>query len=158
MTSSNIWLKAIAALFILAFAGISCGDDGPDLSSDELIQQYLTANNITAEKTASGLYYVIDEPGTSEMPTRSSTVTVHYHGYLLNGDVFDSSVDRGEPLEISLRSVIAGWTEGIPLFGKGGKGALYIPSQLGYGSQGTSSGSIPPNTPIAFDIELIDFK
>ncbi len=118
--------------------------------------QYLTQNNITAQKTASGLYYVIETPGSAERPTASSIVTVDYQGYLLNGDIFDSSFSRGQPLEISLSQVIAGWTEGIALFGRGGKGSLYIPSSLAYGTRG--SGPIGANTPIAFDIELKDFR
>jgi FKBP-type peptidyl-prolyl cis-trans isomerase len=94
--------------------------------------------------------------GSDTMPTATQTVTVHYHGYLLDGTVFDSSIDRGAPATFSLTSVIPGWTEGIPYFGIGGTGKLLVPSQLAYSSQGTNTGSIPPYTPIAFDIELLD--
>ena len=137
----------------------SCGNDEPIVQrpSEELIQEYLTANDITAQRTDSGIFYVIENAGGTEKPTATSVVIVDYHGYLLNGDVFDSSVDRGEPLQISLAQVIPGWTEGIQLFGKEGKGTLYIPSQLAYGTRGAGD-DIPPNTPIAFDIELHDFR
>ena len=128
----------------------SCGDDA---NSEQDLLDYLAENNINAQSTTTGLYYVIDEPGVDPKPTSSSNVTVHYHGYLLNGTVFDSSVDRGTPLTISLTQVIAGWREGIPLFGTGGSGTLYIPASLGYGNTGT--GSIPPNAALVFEIELV---
>jgi len=139
----------------------SCGgdDDSPqsNLSGEEQLQQFFTANNITPQQTPSGLYFVIDEMGDESIrPTSSSTVLIDYHGYFLNGDVFDSSVDRGTPLEISLLRVIEGWREGVPLFGQGGSGSLYIPASLAYGSRG--QGTIPPNTPIAFDIELLGVR
>jgi len=133
----------------------SCGgedDENSGLSSEELLQQYFTDNNINPQQTDSGLYYVIDNPGSQDRPTRSSRVTVNYRGYFLNGDEFDS----GMPATFSLREVIAGWTEGIPLFGRGGGGSLFIPSNLAYGSRGR--GNIPGNTPLIFDIELIDFQ
>lgn len=143
--------------FLIAMSSImtitSCGnDDSPDVTIEEYIEQ----NNLNATMTASGLYYVIDEPGSAERPSATSNVLVHYRGFLLDGSQFDSSFDRGQPIDISLQQVIQGWTEGIQLFGRGGKGLLLIPARLGYGSRG--SGSIPPNAPIAFEIELIDFS
>ncbi len=147
----------LASCTLVTFS--SCGgDEDPGPANEELLQQFFSENNISPQKTASGLYYVIDIPGNDTMPTRSSTVVVHYEGFFLNGEIFDSSIERGAPAEFSLRAVIPGWTEGIPLFGKGGKGSLYVPSQLGYGTAGSSSGIIPPDTPIAFNIELIDIK
>ncbi len=124
--------------------------------NDDLITDYATQNNLNVERTSDGLYYVIEEPGDGDNPASSSTVTVDYKGYFLNGTQFDSSYDRGEALTISLGGVIEGWTLGIPLFAPGGKGTLLIPSYLAYGAQG--SGSIPGNYPIAFDIELISFQ
>ncbi|MCL4116374.1 UNVERIFIED_CONTAM: hypothetical protein GTU68_026975 [Idotea baltica] len=118
--------------------------------------EFFEKNNITPQQTASGLYYVIDEPGSAEKPTSTSTVVVHYKGYFLDGGQFDSSYDRGEPSAFGLNQVIQGWTEGIPLFGRGGKGSLYMTSTLGYGGRGNSS--IDGFTPLAFDIELIDFQ
>lgn len=131
----------------------SCGGD--DLPEDQQLMEFFEKNNITPQMTASGLFYVIDEPGGSEKPTAQTAVTVHYRGYFLDGDEFDSSYNRGEPSTFGLNQVISGWTEGLQLFGRGGKGSLYLPSNLAYGSRGNSS--IPGFTPIAFDIELIDF-
>ena len=142
--------KFLVVLSAFLFLIVSCGED---LTNEELIEEFLTVNNITAERTSSGLYYVITDPGVDPKPGSNSNVTVHYHGYLLTGEVFDSSINRGEPITIGLNQVIAGWREGIPLFGTGGTGTLYIPASLAYGSRG--SGGIPPNTPIAFDVELI---
>lgn len=156
-TIKNYITFAIVACSTLLFT--SCGNDEPVpvRPSEELIQEYLTANNITAQRTDSGLYYVIERPGSAEKPSASSTVIIDYKGYRLDGKVFDSSIDRGEPLQISLSRVIPGWTEGIQLFGREGKGMLFIPSQLAYGTRG-AGGDIPPNTPIAFDVELYDFR
>ncbi len=138
-----------ATLFLSA-----CGDnEGPGGTSEEQLQAYFTENNISPEQTASGLYYVIDNPGGSEKPTPTSTVTVIYRGYFLDGGDFDSS--NNAPITFSLRRVIRGWQEGIPLFGRGGSGTLYIPFELAYGSVG--QGDIPGNTAIAFDIEVLDF-
>lgn len=154
----------VFCVLITGFLFVSCGGDeetDPEevaMNDELLLQAYFTSNNINPQKTASGLYYVIDEPGTSDRPTRSSQVTVNYRGYFLNDEEFDSSFSRGEPSTFSLRGVIPGWTEGIPLFGIGGKGSLYIPSRLGYGPDGSASGIIQGDTPIAFDIELISFQ
>lgn len=143
----------LSLLVAAALTMSSCGgDEGPGGSSEDQLQAFFTANNITPEKTGSGLYYVIDQPGSAEKPTPTSTVTVFYKGYFLDGEQFDGS---DNPVTFSLRNVIRGWQEGIPLFGRGGSGSLYIPYELAYGSNG--QGSIPGNTAIAFDIEIVDF-
>ena len=114
-------------LFSLIFGSLiimSCGNEDAGPSNEELLQQFFTENNINPERTSTGLYYVIDVPGDSIMPTSTSTVVIDYHGYFLDGRVFDSSVDRGMPLEISLNNVISGWRQGVPLFGQGGSGSL----------------------------------
>jgi FKBP-type peptidyl-prolyl cis-trans isomerase FkpA len=131
--------------------------DGQTKKDQALITKYLADNNIKAEKTASGLWYVITTKGNGESPTVASTVKTHYKGTLLDGKVFDSSYDRNQPLEFPLGQVIAGWQEAIPMLSKGGKGTFFIPSALGYGTRG-AGGVIPPNAVLIFEVELLDFK
>ncbi len=121
----------------------------------QAIEQYLADNNLTAtwDSTIS-LYYYIEEPGTGGNPDLTDTVTVKYRGYLLNGQVFDETRDN-QTATFPLAGLIQGWQLGIPLLEKGGIGTFYLPSAVAYGRFG--SGSIPPNTPIIFDIELVDF-
>jgi len=104
----------------------------------------------------SGLRYEVVQPGTGAYPKATDTVKVHYTGTLLNGTVFDSSVQRKEPVEFALNQVIAGWTEGLQKINQGGKIRLYIPSQLAYGDNGNQS--IPPGATLVFDVELLDVK
>ena len=106
--------------------------------------------------TASGLQYMVLRPGSGAHPTPSSTVRVNYEGKLLDGRVFDSSYQRGQPAEFPLTGVIAGWTEGIPLMAKGSKYRFWIPSELAYGERGMPQGGIPPNSTLSFDVELLD--
>lgn len=119
--------------------------------NEKSILKYIEENNLTASKTDSGLYYVINNEGTGTRPTSSSNVTVSYKGYFLNGTVFDQSGSDGA--SFGLNNVIAGWTEGIPYFKEGGDGILLVPYTLGYGEYG--SGSIPGFTVLAFDVKLI---
>lgn len=121
----------------------------------EVIEQFLSDNNLTAQRTADDLFYIIEEEGNGEFPVLSDNVTVDYHGYFTNNTVFDSSVDRGSPSMFPLTGVIRGWRDGIPLFSKGGKGKLILPSHLAYGESGTNG--IPGNTVLVFDVHLIDF-
>jgi FKBP-type peptidyl-prolyl cis-trans isomerase len=104
----------------------------------------------------SGLMYQIETPGTGPAPKPEETVKVHYTGKLVNGTVFDSSVERGEPVEFQLNEVIPGWTEGLQKISKGGKIKLYIPPQLAYGDEGRER--IPPASTLVFDVELLDIK
>ena len=104
--------------------------------------------------TESGLQFEVLATGEGEKPTAESTVRTHYHGTFINGDVFDSSVDRGQPAEFPVGGVIPGWTEALQLMTEGSKYRLYIPYQLAYGEQG-SQGAIPPYSALVFDVELL---
>lgn len=103
------------------------------------------------------LYYEILKEGSGEYPKATDTVKVHYTGTLVDGTVFDSSVERGEPIEFPLNGVIKGWTEGVQKINKGGKIKLYIPYQLAYGEEGRPP-TIPPASALVFEVELLDFK
>lgn len=130
---------------------------------DKLITEYLKTNNITAQKTESGIYYTVTKPGSGNNATNGQTVKVMYTGKLLNGTVFDSNIDpkfqHPEPLEFPLGkgNVIRGWDEGIALLNKGAKATLFIPSTLAYGQQSPNP-NIPNNSVLVFDVELLDFK
>ena len=119
---------------------------------------YFSEKGITDfKKTESGLFYTIEKQGKQDIEA-GDKVKVHYEGTLLEtGEKFDASYDRGEPFEfpVGMRQVIAGWDEGIPLIGRGGKGTLYIPSNLGYGAQG-AGGAIPPNAMLVFKVEVME--
>ena len=105
--------------------------------------------------TSSGLQYEVITEGTGEKPVTSSTVKVHYEGFLINGKKFDSSRDRGEPAQFPLNGVIRGWTEGVALMPVGSRYKLYIPYPLGYGEQG-SGDAIPGGSVLIFDVELLE--
>ena len=147
----HITYTAILLLFVVF---TSCNKDDDLTQSEQLvldiekIENYLKEHNLSAEKTESGLYYIITEPGSGARPNSNSTVKVNYTGRLLDGSQFDSNTAT-----FSLAQVIQGWREGIPLFKKGGKGKLFIPSYIGYGVSG--SNSIPSNSVLMFDIHLI---
>ena len=119
-------------------------------------EQFLSENGKkeNVKTTASGLQYVVEKEGTGAQPTAEDVVTVHYTGKLLNGQVFDSSVNRGEPATFPLNRVIPGWTEGVQLMKEGAKYTFFIPSDLAYGPQGVP-GAIPPHSTLIFDVELI---
>jgi len=104
--------------------------------------------------TDSGLQYEVLATGEGEKPTAASTVRTHYHGSFISGDVFDSSVDRGQPAEFPVSGVIPGWTEALQLMTEGSKWRLYVPYGLAYGEQG-SQGAIPPYSTLIFDVELL---
>lgn len=116
------------------------------------------ATNATKEGvtvTASGLQYEVLHSGEGPQPEASSTVKTHYRGTLIDGSVFDSSYDRGNPAEFPVRGVIAGWTEALQLMTVGSKWRLYIPHHLAYGERG-AGGKIGPYSALIFDIELLD--
>jgi FKBP-type peptidyl-prolyl cis-trans isomerase FklB len=105
--------------------------------------------------TPSGLQYKILTPGEGEFPGPQDQVRVHYHGTFIDGRVFDSSIDRGEPIVFGVDQVISGWTEGLQLMQPGARWMLYIPSELAYGEQG-AGGVIGPNQALIFEVELIE--
>ena len=104
--------------------------------------------------TASGLQYRVITEGSGDKPVASSKVKVHYTGKLLDGTVFDSSVQRGEPIDFALNQVIPGWTEGVQLMTPGSKYEFYIPSDLAYGDRGAGN-AIPPGAALIFEVELL---
>ena len=122
----------------------------------ELAAKFL-ADNKQAEgviETASGLQYQVLRAGEGDVhPKTSSKVKVHYHGTLLDGTIFDSSVERNQPISFGLKQVIKGWTEGLQLMTVGEKTRLFIPAELGYGN--SAAGKIPPGSLLIFDVELL---
>lgn len=122
-------------------------------------EAFLTNNATRPEVkvTDSGLQYEVLKAGTGASPTAAETVEVHYHGTLLDGSVFDSSVERGETIEFPLNRVIPGWTEGVQLMKEGAKYRFFIPHDLAYGPRG-SAPKIPPYAALVFDIELFKVK
>ena len=148
MKNLNYLLSLTLVILIL-----SCTKNKDYTQIDEdIIQEYIADHNLDAVATGSGLYYVIETTGNGVFPDLSSVVTVAYTGKLTDGSVFDQSSSAG--ISFPLTNVIEGWQEGIPLFSEGGTGKLLIPSALGYGSN--AIGSIPANSVLIFDIELLD--
>lgn len=147
--------KFIAFSLLLVIA-IACKkenvtDYGP--IDKKIIEDYLAEKGVTnAQSTSSGLYYIIQKPGGDVHPTIASSITFNYQGYLTDGTLFDSS-PTGKPFTSALSNLVAGWQEGLPLIGVGGKITLLCPSALGYGS--TAAGVIPANSVILFNIELV---
>lgn len=119
------------------------------------------AENKTKEgviTTPSGLQYKVIKMGTGKKPVSGSTVTVHYTGKLIDGKVFDSSVERKQPATFNTQQVIPGWQEAVLLMPKGSKFQLYIPANLAYGDRGAGNGLIPGGSALIFDVELLDVK
>lgn len=136
-------------------------NDYPDETAKAAKQlaDYLSKNNIVATPSASGLYYVMTEPGNGEKPEVGKPVTMHYTGKLLDGTVFDSSVERDQPFQfiLGVGQVIPGWDEGVQLMSKGEKGVLYLPYYLAYGER-QAGDKIVPFSNLMFEVELIDFE
>lgn len=121
-------------------------------------QQAVFVDTTGYTTTASGLKYKVVKEGTGAMPKAEDTVEVHYTGKLLDGTVFDSSVERGETISFPLNGVIKGWTEGLQLMKEGAKYEFIIPPYLAYGERGTPGGPIGPNATLYFEVELFKVK
>jgi FKBP-type peptidyl-prolyl cis-trans isomerase FkpA len=143
------FLSLFSSLFIFNTCNKNVDSNQLD---EEIILQYISDNNLNAEPTGSGLYYVVNNTGNGDIPDINSVVTVAYKGTLIDGTIFDQSSASGATFPLS--NVIQGWQEGIPLFSEGGSGILLIPSALGYGSQGV--GSIPANSVLIFEVTLLN--
>ncbi|MEH6472578.1 MAG: FKBP-type peptidyl-prolyl cis-trans isomerase [Halopseudomonas sp.] len=153
-----IKLILILAAIAVIFYGFKRFSNNPQIAADNVRigEQFLSGNATEqgVQTSSSGLQYKVLEPGSgTEHPGPTDRVKVHYHGTLIDGTVFDSSVKRGEPIDFGLNQVIAGWTEGLQTMVEGEKTRLFIPSQLGYGN--SSAGSIPPGSVLIFDVELL---
>lgn len=121
-------------------------------------EAFLAANKNKpgVKTTPSGLQYRVDKEGTGIKPDANDKVTVHYHGTLIDGSVFDSSVNRGKPATFGLNQVISGWTEGLQLMSEGSKFTFFIPQNLAYG--GRAQGKILPYSTLVFEVELISVE
>jgi len=160
-------IRKLLAFIILVVIVSSCTkqeeviDYGP--IDKKIIEDYLKAHNLTAQSTASGLYYSIENPGnTTFRPQYNSSVMANYRGSLLaNGTVFDETYSKGKPSTFSLLKVIEGWQEGLQLIGIKGKIKLFVPSTLGYGSKPVIDNTtlitrIPANSVLIFEVELLE--
>jgi FKBP-type peptidyl-prolyl cis-trans isomerase FkpA len=133
---------------------VSCSKDKEIdyvVQNEQEIVAYIAKNHLTAQRSDSGLYYVINDPGTGAQPTQTSNVTVAYKGYFTDGSVFDESSSAG--ISFGLQKVIQGWTEGITYFKEGGSGILLVPAHLGYGNNDYKT--IPGGSVLVFEVKLI---
>ncbi|MDP3313145.1 FKBP-type peptidyl-prolyl cis-trans isomerase [Lutibacter sp.] len=141
----------VSLLLIILFVSCNNNESNSNPQTEADIIKYIKDHNLTAQKSSTGLYYVINKQGEGAKPSSNSNVTVSYKGYFINGTVFDQSNAAG--ISFNLQQVIKGWTEGITYFNEGGEGMLLIPSQLGYGS--TDRNGIPGGSVLLFDIKLL---
>lgn len=150
-----IFLIIVLALIVSYFVRSNANREAAKINAIEA-EQFLAKNRQVegVMETESGLQYQVLSLGSGEIhPKASSKVKVHYHGTLLDGTVFDSSVDRNEPISFGLNQVIKGWTEGLQLMVVGEKARLFIPAALGYGNSAT--GKISAGSLLIFDVELL---
>lgn len=164
-TDLSFTVKVLSVLTSEEFQKSQAADGVKQKTVDAaIIDKYIADNNLTGkvQRTASGLAYVVESPGTGNTPQEGDIVKVHYTGKLLDGKVFDSSRNNpqlaGQPMDfrVGVGMVIPGWEEGVMSMKKGEKRMLIIPSGLAYGSEGNQG--IPPNKVLLFDLELVDFN
>ncbi len=136
---------------VVGFSACNKSEEDQAQADRDTILQYIADHNLDAVEGDEGLFYVVEVEGTGDACVSSSVVKTTYKGYLTNGNVFD----EGTIDQFSLSNAIVGWQIGIPEFREGGNGILLIPSAIGYGPNGSGSGSIPPNAVIIFDVALI---
>ena len=151
--------KIDQAAFDTALKGLKEKEQQAENEMQATIEKSIADKWPDAQKTSSGLMYVVKEEGTGEQPQSGTTISAHYTGRLLSNNLkFDSSYDRGEPLKfkVGIGQVIPGWDEALLAMKKGEKRVIIIPPQLGYGARG-AGGVIPPNAWLVFDVELVDF-
>lgn len=150
-------LLFVPLLFLLSCGGDSSTENEETETEDDVkIKAYCEENDLDAVRQESGLYIYVEKEGGAEKPTGDSYITLIYDGYLLDGTLFESTSGNAIPSGVPLDYYIPGWQEGIPHFGKGGKGTMIIPPALGFGKEG--KGSIPGNSILVFDLELVDFS
>lgn len=156
-------MKYVVLIIVIALAGYFFTKNSNDkklaVENKAKADNFLTTNRALDNviETATGLQYQVMQKGEgTEKPSANSTVKVHYHGSLLDGSVFDSSVDRGEPISFGLNQVIKGWTEGLQLMVVGDKFKFYIPAELAYGD--TSAGQITPSSLLIFEVTLLEIQ
>ena len=160
----------LSACVALILSAASCGNKSGSSATDyeeapvdtiELFNQLTPEQGAERPKdlkrTATGIKYRIVKEGTGATPAASDKVQVNYEGRLLNGQIFDSSYQRGAPITFGLNQVIPGWTEGLQLMKEGGKYTFFIPSDLAYGPNGIPN-VIPPHSTLIFDVELLNVK
>jgi peptidylprolyl isomerase len=153
-----IILAVVIALAIFYFARSSVNKKEA-LENIAIGKDFLAKNKANQDviQTASGLQYQVLQKGSgNKHPSANTTVKVHYHGTLLDGTIFDSSVDRGQPISFSLNQVIKGWTEGVQLMVEGDKFKFFVPSELGYGNR--STGKITSGSLLIFEVELLEIR
>jgi FKBP-type peptidyl-prolyl cis-trans isomerase FkpA len=165
----NIFLRIVAIAFLFTSAGCLKGSDEEQkcnydpcafkapAGEVDALRQHLAANNITATEHCSGLFYIIENPGTGKTPEACYSVAANYKGMLLDGSVFDQSTQG--PITFGLNRVIRGWTNGLPLIKQGGRIILYIPPSLGYGAEEKRDAQgvvrIPANSNLVFEVDLV---
>jgi len=150
----------LLAALVTASCGGDAGESDPssaDASPEDAVDG-TSSEEPAMMTTASGLRYEVLREGEGASPTRDQQVYVHYRGTFPDGTQFDSSYDRGEPAEFAVARVVPGFAEALMLMKPGGHLKAYIPSDLGYGDQGSTGGAIPPNQDLVFEIELLEIR